>query len=444
MDDNWRNESIAFSARTDVGMRRSNNQDHYCVEPASTLRLWNARGHLFIVADGMGAHAAGERASELATKVVSQSYLKRTNENPPEALKNAILEAHSVIKKQGESDLSFENMGTTCDALVLFPDRGYIGHVGDSRVYRVRDRVVEQMTFDHSLVWEVKYNPSAHSALRQVAHIPKNVITRSLGPTENLVVDVEGPFKTKPGDAFLLCSDGLSGQVSDTEIGQVLEIFQPEDATESLVNLANLRGGPDNVTVVVARVKSVSKSEEIDQEIKKSTKVYEKRPPLSAVALGAAITACVLWALAGVLLLIREDAQWFMAVKIGAAVAAAISTTVFFVLGRASIFRGAFSDQNEQKLGKGPYIRASAAPTREFHDNIDAVCDELCLVLKNDEESAKIGFKPDWKGIDEARKQAKSAAASEDYTTSIRANFSVVNYVMREYKKNSPQRKNGR
>ncbi len=445
MSDNWRSESIAFSAGTDVGMRRSNNQDHYCVEPASSLRLWNARGHLFIVADGMGAHAAGERASELATKIVSQSYLKRTNENPPEALKNAILEAHAVIKKQGEVDRAFENMGTTCDALVLLPDRGYIGHVGDSRVYRVRGGVVEQMTRDHSLVWEVRHDPYAHPDLRRVAHIPKNVITRSLGPTENLNVDLEGPFVLKPGDVFLLCSDGLSGQVSDAEIGQILEIFQPSDATESLVNLANLRGGPDNVTVVVARIKSVSKTEKIDQEIKKVAKIYEKRPPLSAVALASSIAAFVFWALAGVLMLVdSSDAPGLMGVKIASAALAAICTTLFFILGRASIFRAPRLDQDDRQLVKEPYARASAAPTKEFHENIFAVCDELCRVMKNDEINAKIKLEPDcWKKIDEARRQAKNAADRGDYASSIRANFSVVNYAMGEYKKNAPPRRKG-
>lgn len=447
MNNHWWNESLAYSANTDVGMRRSNNQDAYLVELASTLRLWNTKGHLFIVADGMGAHAAGERASSLATKVVSQSYLKRTNETQPEALRNAILEAHATIKKQGEIDPSFENMGTTCDSLVLLPDRAYIGHVGDSRVYRLRDNVVEQMTFDHSLDWEVKYKSCSaeNSVCRQISHVPKNIITRSLGPTEKLIVDVEGPFKTKPGDAFLLCSDGLSGQVADHEIGQILKIFQPEDATESLINLANLRGGPDNVTVVIARVKTAQKSEDIEQEIKKSAKIYENRPPLNAAAISSLIAAFVFGMLAAALFLIElldkktvtpDVTTWLLC---GSAALFLVSVGLFLYFGRATLFRR--PEAANLTFGSAPYTRASALPTAEFNANIFAVCDELCIVLNNDEQGEKIAFKPDWKGINEARRRADADAKAGDYASSIRANLSVVNYIMREYKKNSPQKK---
>lgn len=303
------------------------------------------------------------------------------------------------------------------------------------------------MTFDHSLDWEVKYKScsTANSVCRQISHVPKNIITRSLGPTEKLIVDVEGPFKTKPGDAFLLCSDGLSGQVADHEIGQILNIFQPEDATESLINLANLRGGPDNVTVVIARVKTAQKSEEIEQEIKKTAKIYENRPPLNAAAISSLIAACVFGMLAAALFLIElldkktvtsDVTTWLLC---GSAALFLVSVGLFLYFGRATLFRR--PEAQNITFGSAPYTRASALPTAEFNANIFAVCDELCIVLNNDEQGEKIAFKPDWKGINEARRRADADAKAGDYASSIRANLSVVNYIMREYKKNSPQKK---
>ncbi|CAE7510370.1 stp_2 [Symbiodinium sp. CCMP2456] len=144
-------------------------------------------------------------------------------------------------------------MGTTCSCLVLTQGAAIVGHVGDSRVYRLRHRVLEQLTFDHSLVWEMAA-ASKVSADRVPACIPKNVITRSLGPHETVMIDLEGPHELCDGDIFLLCSDGLSGVVEDPMAGSLLSVLEPEAAAEALVNLANLRGGPDNISVIVARV----------------------------------------------------------------------------------------------------------------------------------------------------------------------------------------------
>ncbi len=429
MSDNWWGDSLTYAARTDVGMRRSNNQDSYCVLPAASARLWRNRGHLFVVADGMGAHAAGEFASRLATATVSQAYLKRTNQNPSDALRDSILEAHATIKRKGNSDPAFHGMGTTCDALVLLPYRALIGHVGDSRVYRLRNRVIEQMTFDHSLVWEIKYNQAPDSR-RQEEHIPKNVITRSLGPTDELTVALEGPFETRPGDAFLLCSDGLTGQIADSEIGQVLEIMQPEEATEFLVNLANLRGGPDNITVVVARIKTEPDPNALDS---KKEEFYDKRPSLSGLALTFVTLAAVAW--------VATLASFFIdgiLVKILSFISACVFTGLFVSFGRKTLFRLNMNGPEFEmsRLGKGPYTRASAVATPEFNDKIALTCDDLCEVLKKDSF-----ITPDWEGIARAREQAKEAVEMKKYADAIRANISVVNYLMRELRKFAQQKK---
>ncbi len=245
-------DQIEHASLTDVGVRRSHNQDDLAVHLAADEGQWEQRGHLFLVADGMGAHAVGEKASEQAASVVPHIYHKHTQEGPATALRKAFVEANASIHACGQQNREFQGMGTTSSALVLRPEGAWISHVGDSRVYRVRDGTVEQLTYDHSLVWEYarlkKIDPS------QVVDIPSNVIHRCLGPEPLVQVDVEGPHPVQGGDVFLLCSDGLSGQVSDPELGAIVSALPPAEACRFLVDLANLRGGPDNITVIVVRV----------------------------------------------------------------------------------------------------------------------------------------------------------------------------------------------
>ena len=419
----WWSKSLVYSARSDVGMKRRNNQDSFSAHPAPSPRVWRSRGHVFVVADGMGAHKAGELASKLAATEAPQSYLKHTTTAPTEAIRNALLEAHEIIRKRGESDPSFRDMGTTCDMLALTPGVGYIGHVGDSRVYRLRDHVVEQMTFDHSLVWEVKYYPQSHTSYRQLDNIPKNIITRSLGPTENLTVDVEGPFETRPGDTFLMCSDGLSGRVEDAEIGQILELFSPENATEALVNLANLRGGPDNCTVVVARV--VSNEAPADAEDSKAARAYEKRPPLSIAAWAFLALTAIFGILASIFLICR-----FWSGGFGALGVAVVSLAAFFCVASPTLFGVKRNAAPTPRLGNAPYARASAMPSREFCEYLEETCEQLCSKIRSDPN-----VEPDWDGLNRARTLAIQARERNDYAGSIRANICVVNYIMREVRK---------
>lgn len=432
--DSWLQDSLAVSTRTDVGMRRSNNQDSFAVALASTPRLWKTRGSLFVVADGMGAHAAGELASKMAATLATQSYLKRADQAPPDALRDALLDAHAEIRKRGESDEAFRDMGTTCDCLALLPEGALVGHVGDSRVYRLRDRTIEQLTFDHSLVWEARRLPNSHPAFQKLTNIPKNIITRSLGPTDSLVVDVEGPFPLRPGDAFLLCSDGLSGQFEDSEIGQILEVFQPEEATETLVNLANLRGGPDNITVVVARYKAAPNLEAFEREIERAERAQTKKKPLSTLAWTSAALAIATFAAAicgfcGVL------GASGAAVGLGATLAGAAWLGLFFWCARERFFA---KEENwaDKTWGAGPYVRASAAPNAGFAEKVADVCDQLCDAMREQQV-----FAPDWNGVANARTQAKTAFERGDFAGALRANASVINYMMRELKKNAPQRR---
>lgn len=248
-------KSLEYCDLTDVGRRRSNNQDSKAVLDAWSAEQFRNRGWLFLVADGMGAHAAGEMASDLAAKSVPLIYEKLAVRSPPLALRTSIQHANAEIHARGESALDLRGMGTTCTALVIGQRGVLVGHVGDSRAYRVRGGKIEQLTADHSLAWEVEAQraKSPDATPENAPHVPKNIITRSLGPHSRVEVDLEGPFSVADGDVYVVCSDGLSGQVADEEIGMLASELPPADAAAALIGLTLARGAPDNVTLVVAR-----------------------------------------------------------------------------------------------------------------------------------------------------------------------------------------------
>jgi len=242
--------TLEYGELSDVGRRRASNQDSKAVAEPWSRDQFRRRGWLFLVADGMGAHAAGATASSLAAERVPQEYFSRPpSTSPPLALQASIERANATIFTQGSSADDLRGMGTTCTVLLILARGALVGHVGDSRCYRVRGGRIDQLSRDHSLAWELEEQgpPGMEEA------VPKNIITRSMGPHPEVRVDVEGPFPVEDGDVFVLCSDGLSGQVADEEIGLLAGKLPPREATAALVGLSLVRGAPDNVTVVVAR-----------------------------------------------------------------------------------------------------------------------------------------------------------------------------------------------
>ena len=248
---NW-DDTIIDASASDTGMRRQTNQDSHRSVRAANPETWRKRGHLFMVADGMGAHAAGELASKMACDLIPHSYMKAKVGGPGEAITKAFREVSTQIHARAAANRDFDGMGTTCSSLLLLPEGALVAHVGDSRVYRIRDGRIDQLSFDHSLVWELVRRNHLTPEQANVS-IPKNVITRSLGPAE-VEVDLEGPLAVREGDVYLLCSDGLSGPVTDPEMGVFAANFHPADASRYLVHLANLRGGLDNITVLIVRI----------------------------------------------------------------------------------------------------------------------------------------------------------------------------------------------
>ena len=244
---------VRFAKLTDVGVKRSHNQDACAAQPAADAAHLSAEGHIFIVADGMGGHAVGEKASAKAVQDIPLTYRKHAAaEGVLAALRRAFREANASIYAIGQNNPEFKGLGTTGTALVLRPEGAWVAHVGDSRCYRIRAGRVQQLTFDHSWVWEVAKRQGIDPD--SLGDFKRNVIIRSLGPDDDVEVDVEGPHPLRGGDRFLMCSDGLSNVVPNDELGAVATLFPPEDACRHLVNLANLRGGPDNITCLIVQI----------------------------------------------------------------------------------------------------------------------------------------------------------------------------------------------
>lgn len=245
--------TLRYASQTDVGMRRATNQDSLAIRLSSDFQSWSEQGHLFVVADGMGGHAVGDLASRIVADSLPLAWCKSAKEEPAERLQEAIHAANRAINDRAVQNPEFKGMGTTCSVLNLSSRGAFIGHVGDSRVYRLRHGLLQQLTFDHSLQWEMIRLGRSTAENVENEH-PRNVITRCLGPDLGVQVDIEGPFSVHPGDVFLLCSDGLTNHVSDAEIGRTLRELPVNESCRFLINLANCRGGLDNSTAIVVQI----------------------------------------------------------------------------------------------------------------------------------------------------------------------------------------------
>jgi len=254
---------LAVGAVTDKGRAREVNEDSYSTPPAtldaSTLAQ---KGYLFVVADGMGGHVAGATASQTATSRIIGDYYADPNPDVLASLEQAIQTANREIVAQAQ-DPAFSGMGTTVVAAVLRDDQLTVANVGDSRAYLIRNGLIQQLTLDHSWVAE-EVRAGVLTLEEARVHPRRNVITRSLGNRPDLPVDYFDrsrltwngqPLALQPGDVLILCSDGLSNVVTNEEIRQLATSRDPQRAAQNLVDLANQRGGPDNITVIVAQVR---------------------------------------------------------------------------------------------------------------------------------------------------------------------------------------------
>lgn len=241
---------LEVGSRNDPGRRRRENEDKLFADPPSDPSIVAARGSLFAVADGMGGHQGGELAADRAiTKVKEEYYYGDQSLDIPEALHRAILAANAAVYELSRTQSSRAGMGTTFVAAVVQGNRAVVANVGDSRAYIANADAIRRITTDHSLVQslidrgEITPDEARH-------HPRRNVITRSLGSEPTIRPDAfDVPLETD--ETLVLCSDGLSGQVRDEEIRAIVTRLSPQRAADALVRLANERGGPDNICVVV-------------------------------------------------------------------------------------------------------------------------------------------------------------------------------------------------
>lgn len=248
---------IEFFGQTDVGKKREKNEDCLVVEESLSL---------FMVADGMGGHLGGEYASRLAVKTVEES-IRKLKEDPESALpselgfdasdpggqlKYALRLASQRIYDEANHNPSRRGMGTTAVILLIRDDKGFIAHVGDSRAYLIRNGEIRQLTADHSLVAEqLRAGIITENEFKN--HKFKNIITRSVGFQYDVEIDLL-IRDLEVGDRFLLCSDGLTNLVEDTDILKMMSKNGPKAACQKLVDLANKNGGDDNVTVIAVKI----------------------------------------------------------------------------------------------------------------------------------------------------------------------------------------------
>ncbi|HEX4404762.1 MAG TPA: Stp1/IreP family PP2C-type Ser/Thr phosphatase [Polyangia bacterium] len=249
---------VRFAGDSNVGMKRAHNEDSFYLPESERLA---------IVADGMGGHASGEVASRMAVDTIA-GFFKATQEEQQltwpfkmdkghrydvNRMVTAIKLANLKIHEQAQKDPRCHGMGTTVVSALFLDDALVIGHVGDSRLYRKRDSMFEQITEDHSLLND--YIKMKHLSPEEIAAFPhKNVIVRALGMKDTVQVDVHVDAP-RLGDVYLICSDGLSGMIKDEEMAEIAMSDRDLDVVcERLITTANKNGGLDNITVVAVRL----------------------------------------------------------------------------------------------------------------------------------------------------------------------------------------------
>lgn len=407
-------QKVRYASATDLGLRRENNEDAAAVQICPDRETWERHGHLFLVADGMGGHAVGELASKMAADTVPHAFFKSRDLEVGTALQRAIESANTAIHERGQLNPDFQRMGTTCTALLLCPQGAVVGHVGDSRVYRLRRGRMDQLTFDHSLQWDLlRQGKSKPDEI--FLHEPRHVITRSLGPQPTVEVDVEGPHRVFADDVYVLCSDGLINHVEDAEIGIIAGELPPSKACRLLVNLANLRGGSDNVTVVVARVGRLPRGMSV------------QGPKFTAEPLGA----LNLWWLAGFWGVAIAFVIGVSLLLVGRYVAGIVLTPVATAAGILLLVawlrsRRALRSTLPLVKGKtaGPYRSSSAVADREFLKRLAAAEAELQQTASDER------WPIDWERHEAAYQDVKEAIERGDLSRAVAGYARAIDALM--------------
>ena len=237
---------IEYGSQSDPGRVRTSNEDSFIANPQRLI---------FLVADGMGGHAAGEIASQIAASIVEEVVSNDSSGlSMGDLLQLAVQKANASVFDTQKLRPECRGMGSTLTVLTFLDDHYYVAQVGDSRAYLYRNRMLSQLTRDHSIVWPLFEN-GIITKDNISRHPQKNLITRSIGTQPQVEADIQ-KGAALDGDTFLLCSDGLTDVLSDREILHILSSLDkdPQELSDLLINAANAGGGPDNITAVVVRL----------------------------------------------------------------------------------------------------------------------------------------------------------------------------------------------
>ena len=292
--------TIEIGAATDRGMRRKMNEDSLATPPADLpAEVLQRKGYLLIVADGIGGRKAGKTASDLAVRVVSHQYYSDPSPDLGASLVNAVQVANAEVHRRAQEP-AYERMGTTVVAAVLHQGNLFVASVGDSRVYRVGQVKIQQLTRDHSWVAEMVRSGDL-TAEQARDHKQRHVLTRSIGRDPQVKVDLNH-CALDPGDQVLLCSDGVWELMENREIQAIMQSLPPQRAAEQMVQVANERGGPDNITALIVRPNVVVEPvrgtpQRSARQVTAEQPVLEgERPVRKRLIVGAAIVAALLLA----------------------------------------------------------------------------------------------------------------------------------------------------
>lgn len=237
-------------AMSDVGCVRTNNEDATRFIRPATREVQLNKGYLAIVADGMGGHAAGEVASQMATEIISKTYYQR-EESPEESLYFALAKANRMIWQSAGRNARQKGMGTTCTTIVVRETQLYVAHVGDSRAYLYKNGQMTRLTTDHTYVQKL-VDEGIIKPTEAETHPERNVLTRAMGTHNKVEIDIEKPsYSFEVGDRLLLCSDGLYDYLSDDEMAEWLNLEILSESAQHMIEQAKVRGGHDNITVML-------------------------------------------------------------------------------------------------------------------------------------------------------------------------------------------------
>ena len=246
---------IEVSSQSDIGCQRQNNEDSFGYWEPEDDQQFLRKGRLAVVADGMGGYEGGQEASRLAVETLVAVYRDFGGDDPQKALVEALQAAHEQIRQYSFAHPELRGMGTTCTAAAIVQDALYYVHVGDTRLYLIRDGQITRVTRDHSYVGRL-VESGMISQKEAENHPQRNILTAALGTNPDLIMDSpRQPEPLRPKDVLLICSDGLWGQVRDSEILDAVENKSAAQAGRELIELARERGGPDNITVEILRLR---------------------------------------------------------------------------------------------------------------------------------------------------------------------------------------------